>query len=152
MKNLKFKLILLGTLLLTSFLVIGNFRFSSITYPALLIYIPFLSYTTLPFDKSRLIQIFLAVIGFCCIILGCIFLLRFVLCGYGERQNEYVNRKNKNIKIVGRDFSCFGTTGDLVLYQEYSLTDNIKIEFYFKTFPDYKKVNVDTTKWKRIEK
>jgi hypothetical protein len=152
MTLIKRKLILLGALVLSSFLVIGNFRFISITYPALLIYVPVLIYTGLRFCRSLLIQVLLAVAGLCCLGLGAIFLFRFVLCGYGDKRTEYTSRKYTNIKLVGRDFSCFGTSGDLILYKEYSLAGNMGIEIYYTTFPDYRNVSVDTAIWKRAGK
>ena len=74
-----------------------------------------------------------------------------MLCGYGPTEEKYLSRSNSDLKIVGRDFSCFGTTGDLVLYKQYSVSNNIKLETYYKTFVDYKNINVDTSLWKPIK-
>jgi hypothetical protein len=152
MKYLKLKLILLGILILASFIVIGDFRISLITYPVLLVCIPFLIYKYLLICKIPGLEILFSIILICCLLYLTLSTLRFFMCGYGDRKDEYVNRKNKNIKIVGRDFSCFGTTGDLVLYKNYSLTDNIGFEIYYKTFPDYKNVKIDSAVWQRIDK
>jgi hypothetical protein len=150
MKYLKLKLILLVIFILASFMVIGDFRLDTITYPVIIIYIPFLMYK--PLKNYGLLSIFYPII-----LLGCIvcFLFNgcgFFLCAYRDNGYEYVNKKNKNIKIVGRDYSCFMTTGDLVLYKRYSLTDNIGFEIYYKTFPDYKNITIDNAVWKRIDK
>ncbi len=80
-----------------------------------------------------------------------IFILKFVFCGYSQKDYKYVDRKNDNIKLVGRDFSCYGTTGDLVLFKEFSISKNIKIEIPYKTFVDYKNIDIDTSIWKPIQ-
>ena len=65
--------------------------------------------------------------------------------------DKYVNKKNSNIKLVGRDFSCYGTTGDLVLYKQITIIKRIKIEVYYKKYVDYKNIDIDTAIWRHIE-
>jgi hypothetical protein len=144
------KLILLGLMFVASFLVIGNFSLRTIAYPLLSIYLLFLAYNSLKVKSPLWLGNLLALLGFCYLLFTIFSGCGFVLCAYGQRQTEYINRKKPNITIVGRDYSCFGTTGDLVLYKTYSLSDNVALEIYYKTFPDYKNVDVDTTIWKRI--
>jgi len=152
MKYLKLKLTLLGVLVLASLLVIGNIALRSITYPILSVYILFLAYNSLQVKGPLFVSRLLALFAVCYLGFFAISACRSVLCGYGERRTEYINRKNPNIKIVGRDFSCLGTTGDLILYKNYSLLAKVELEIYYKTFPDYKDVKVDTTIWKRIDR
>ena len=152
MKGLKSTLAIIGLLIFMSFLVIGTFRFSSITYPALLVLVPIITFRVLRSDLSPIFKIVGSIAGIVCLFYLLIFLAQFVLCGYSVRQNEYVNRKNKKITIVGRDFSCFGTTGDLILYKHYSVAANIGLEFYYKTCPEYKNINIDSAIWQRAEK
>jgi hypothetical protein len=152
MKTIKQKLIFLGVLIIGSLFVIHGLRLSSFIYPIIWIFIPILIYSLFPKIKSLLTKIifvtFLIVYG----LIFSFFLLQFVLCGYGPTQDEYVNKGNANLKIVGRDFSCFGTTGDLVLYKQFSISNDIKVEIYYKTFVDYKDINIDTASWKLIQK
>jgi hypothetical protein len=152
MKYLKSKWTVLVILLLTSPLAIGGFCLNSITYPLLWIYIPFVIYKILPNKKSRLKTI-LITISFICYIFICLLpILRFVMCGYGQSNYKYVSKKNPNVKLVGRDFGCYGTTEDLVLYKEYSISKYIKIETHYKTFIDYKNISIDSSEWRKIEK
>src|SRR5690348_2486067 len=134
MKTIKQKLIFLGALIIISPLVIGDLRFRSFTYPAICIFLPFLIYSFFPKTKSLLQKIILIVF----IVSYCVFffmsLLGVLLCGNGPTQEKYVSKQNDHLKIVGHDFSCFGTTGDLVLYKQLSISDNIKLEIYYKTF------------------
>ena len=152
MKTIKQKLILFGILIISSPFVIGGLRLWSFTCPALLIFLPFLIYSFLPKIKPLLLKIILIISSILYALIFFVFFLRFLLCGYGAAQDEYVSRKNDNIKLVGRDFSCFETTGDLVLYKQFSISENIKLEIYYKTFADYKNINIDTTIWKPIQK
>ena len=150
MKTIKKKLILLGVLLIISPLVIGPLQLSRLVYPLIWIYLPFLLYSILRKLKPTLKIVLVILTGIAYGLTSLVFLTSFVFCGYGQAQDEYVNKTNKNLKIVGRDYSCFGTTGDLVLYKQFCISKNIKLEFYYKTFVDYKNVTVDTTIWKRI--
>jgi hypothetical protein len=152
MKHLNLKLIIAGILLIASFFVIGEFRLRTVIYPVLLIYLVFLIYKVFSFVKSPVKKSVLGLLGIFILGVLAFLLLHFMLCGYGERDDKYINKKNKNIKLTGRDFSCFGTAEDLILYKTYSITDYFAIELHFKTFPDYKNVIVDTTIWEKIDK
>jgi len=152
MKSLKLNLTIIGLLIFMSLFVIGTFRFSSITYPTLLIFIPISTFKLSRGDPSPAIKIVAGIAGLVCLFYLVIFIGQFVLCGYSVRQNEYINKEDDRIKIVGSDFSCFGTTGDLVLYKHYSIWNNIAIEFYYKTYPDYKNINIDNAIWRRAGK
>lgn len=149
--KLKNTLILIGLLILMSFLVIGKFRLSSIIYPLLWLGIPIFIYSLLPKKKSLILAILIVLIAIPYFGVTCFSILGQVLCGYSDMRYKYVNKKHSNIQIVGRDYSCYGTNNDLVLYKQFSLTDNIKFQIYYKTFVDYKNINVDTTLWKPIE-
>ena len=152
MRHIKFNLILLGILVLLSFLVTGNYTLSSITYPAILIYILILIYKALRFFKSTLMKVVLGFAGFVGLGVFAVFLLGLAACRYTDRQDEYVSRKNTKVKLVGRNYGCIETLDDLVLYKDYMLSDNIGIEIHYKTFTDYKNIDIDSTIWKRIEK
>lgn len=78
-------------------------------------------------------------------------MLGFVMCGYSQKKYEYVIKRYDNIKLVGRDYSWYGTTGDLVLYKEFSISRIIKIEIPYKTFIDYNDIDIDSTIWKPIK-
>ena len=149
--KLKQKIILIGVLMLMSTLVIGGLRFSSFIYPLLWIGIPIFIYSLLPRKKSLMMATLITLIAIPYMLVTAFSMLRLVLCGYSQMEYKYVNKKNENFKIVGRDFSCYGTTDDLVLYIEYSISKNIKIEIYYKTFVDYEGINIDTTAWKHIQ-
>lgn len=151
MRTIKQKLIFLVVLILVSPLVIWGLRISSVTYPLIWIFIPYLIYSLLKRHKSLLKKILLIIFLLVYGLFFSFFLLRFVLCGYGPTEEKYLSRSNSDLKIVGRDFSCFGTTDDLVLYKQYSVSNNIKLEIYYKTFVDYKNINVDTSLWKPIK-
>ncbi len=157
MKSVKGKSILISILVililaLLSTVVIGNFRLSSIIYPALWIGIPILVYFLAQGNSPFSSFAFLGIIVLPYFFGGLFFLFQFGLCGYGQMQDEYVNKKNSRIKLVGRDYSCYGTMNDLVLYKQITITKNIKVEFYYKTYVDYKNIDVDTTLWKPIYK
>lgn len=96
-------------------------------------------------------KIILGIAGFTYILAGFYFLLQLMVCGYGPSKEQYASKKNSHFKIIGRDFSCYGTTGDLVLYKQFSISENIKLETYYQTWPDYQSMGIDTTKWKRLE-
>lgn len=154
MGTLKQKLIFLGILIITYPLVIGDVIIRSFTYPVIVIFIPILVYSILlkykPF--SILIKSVIIIAGFVYGLFFLFFLLGFALCADGNTQDRYLNKENSNIKIVGHDFSCFGTTGDLVLYKQFSISKSIKLQVYYKTFVDYRDIKIDTAVWKRIEK
>jgi hypothetical protein len=152
MKTIKQKLILFGALLVISPLVIGPLQLSRLIYPLIWIYLPFLMYSILGRFKPTLKIVLVILTGIIYGLTSLILFMRFILCGYGQTQDEYVNKTHENLKIIGRDFSCYGTTGDLVLYKQFSISKNIKLEFYYKTFVDYKNVTVDTAVWKRISR
>jgi len=133
-------------------LVINGFRLSSFIYPILWIGIPIFIYSLLARKNSILVSILLAIPLIPYFLFTLFYILQFIFCGYSERKYEYVNKKNENLKIVGRDFSCYGTSEDLVLYKEFSISKNIKIEMYYKKFVNYKNIDVDTTIWKHIAK
>jgi hypothetical protein len=151
MKTIKQKLIFLGVLIISSPLAIGNLRLNSFTYPAIWIFLPFLIYSLFPGRRSLPQKIALIVFTIFYSLIFFVFLLPFVLCGCGPTKDRYVSKENDNLKLVGRDFSCFGTTGDLVLYRQFSVSENIKLEIYYKTFVDYENINVDTAVWKPIK-
>ena len=151
MKTLKQKLIFLATLILTYPLVILGFRISSLSYILILVFVPFFIHSLLPKTKTLIIRIIFGVFIAAYGLFSFFSLLRFALCGYGPTNEKYVNRSNSNLKIVGRDFSCFGTTGDLVLYHQYSITAFLKAEIYYKTSKDYKEdIKVDTSIWRPL--
>ena len=147
----KYKWVILLGLILTYPIVIGSFWLNSITYPLLLVYIPIFIYDFLPNKKPRL-KIALTIIGFIIyIIITFIPLLRQLLCAYGRTSTEYVNKNNPNLKVIGRDFSCYGTTNDLVLYKQYTVLKYVNFEIYYKTTPeDYNTGPMDTTIWKKV--
>ena len=139
-------------LALLSTVVIGDFRLSSIIYPALWIGIPILVYFLAQRRSQFSLFAFLGIIVLPYFLGVLFFLLQFGLCGYSQMQDEYVNRKNNRIKLVGRDYSCYGTLNDLVLYKQITITKNIKVEFYYKKYVDYKNIDIDTTLWKPVYK
>ena len=150
MKSLKLNLIILGSFVFMSLFVIGTFRFSSITYPAILIIIATSIYKFLQSNSPTITKVIAGAAGIVCLYYLAIFIFQFSLCGYGPRQDKYINIKHANLKIVGRDFSYFGTTGDLILYKHYSFSDKIGLELYYKTFPDYRNVHIDNTIWRPV--
>ncbi len=156
MKLVKYKSILISVLLililaLLSTLVIGNFRLSDLIYPILWIGIPILVYFLLQGKSPFSIGAFLGILVIPYVLGTFYFLMQFVFCGYGQMHDKYVNKKNSNIKLVGRDFSCYGTTGDLVLYKQITIIKRIKIEVYYKKYVDYKNIDIDTAIWRHIE-
>lgn len=150
MKFLKHKLFSIILLILISPIVIGDFRFSSFIYPLLWIGIPIIIYSLLPTRKSILVKALLVLTIIPYYLYTIVFVLKFIFCGYSQKDYKYINRRNHNIKLVGRNFACYGTTEDLVLYKEFSISQNIKIEIPYKTFVDYKNINIDTSIWKHI--
>jgi len=150
MKTIKPKLIFLGLLLIISTIVIGELRIRSLTMPILWVYFPFFIYSLLDKTKLKLLKslILLFLTGYSLFALLAVF--RFVMCGSGSSSDWYVNRANENLKIVGFDYSCLGTTGDLVLYKQFAVLKTIKFEIYYKTFEDFKNITIDTVKWKPI--
>lgn len=151
MKSIKQNLILFCSLLFFSPFIIYDFRLSTVLYPLMFIMLPILIYSLVTKKKSIFLIAFTAVLLICYVLLSIVILFRFVLCGYSQTKYAYVNRHNQNIKLVGRDYSCYGTMGDLVLYKQYSVSSNIKFEIYYKTFVNYENVEIDTTEWIRIE-
>lgn len=133
-----------------SFLVIGKFRLSSIIYPLLWVGIPVFSYLLLPKKKSVLLATLIVLLAIPYFAVTFFSMLRHVICGYSDMRYEYVNKKNNKVKLVGRDFSCYGTNNDLILYKEFSITENVKFQIYYKTFVDYKNIDIDTTVWKSV--
>src|ERR1700753_309775 len=119
MKTTKQKLIVLGALLIISPLVIGPLQLSRFIYPLIWIYVPFLIYSNLGRVKPTLKIVLIILTGIIYGLASLVLFMRFILCGYGQSQIEYVHKTHTNLKIIGRDFSCFGTTGDLVLYRQF---------------------------------
>jgi hypothetical protein len=152
MKYLKSKWTALGILIIMSPLVIGGFWLSSVTYPLLWIYAPIVIYQCLPTKKTRLQNTLVTIFFICYFFISLIPLLGVLMCGYRISNYEYVSKNNSNIKLVGRDFGCYGTTEDLVLYKEYSISQYIKIVTHYKTFIDYKNISVDSSLWRKIER
>jgi hypothetical protein len=146
----KQQLILLGLLLLCSTLVIGEYRIWYFTMPVFWICLPVFIYSLLRKTRKQIIVVLISLMlgGYGLFAIFSIF--RFVMCGYRSPNDWYVSRTNENVKIVGSDFSCFGTTGDLVLYKQYSVTKNIKFEIYYRTFLDYKNIDIDKSAWKPV--
>lgn len=149
--KLKYKIVLIGVAILISPLVIGNFRFSIFTYPLLWIGFPFFIYSLLPKKRSVILSTLLALAAVSYFLVTSFFLLRLALCTNGQMEYKYVSKRNSSVKIVGRDFSCYGTSNDLILYKEFSISDDIKIQIHYKTFADYRNINIDTTIWQRIK-
>jgi hypothetical protein len=147
---LKYKIILIVLLFLISPLVISNFRFSSVIYPFLWISIPIFIYSLLPKKKPMLVTILMVLVLIPYLFTTLFSMLGIVMCGYSPKEYKYVSKQSDNIKLVGRDFSCYGTNEDLVLYKEFSISENIKIEIPYKTFVDYKNIDIDSTIWTRI--
>ncbi len=150
-KITKHKLIALGLLVILSPFVVYDFKLSKLTYPILWIGIPLFLYSLLPKKKPRILSVFVVLLGIVFFLNTAFSFLGFVFCGYSKSNFNYISTKNRNIKLVGRDYSCYGTTGDLVLYKEFSISKAIKIEVFYKKFRDYKNINIDTAIWKRIE-
>jgi len=143
------RLIISITVFLLSFVVIGDFHLDYILSPfvwILPIYViyPWLTKHTTELWKDTLPYVIIISLS-AIVYFGC----RHILCGYGTASDWYVSTKNKNLKLVGRDFSCFGTTGDLVLYKQYQILPGFKLECHYKTFEDYK-VNLDSATWEKI--
>jgi predicted membrane protein len=149
--KLKQQIILIALLILMSTLVIGNLRLSSFIYPLLWVGIPIFIYSLLLKKKSIVMIVLFVLIAIPYFLYTAAYILGFVFCGYSQMKYEYVNKKNSSIKIVGRDYSCYGTTEDLVLYKEYPILESIRIQIYYKTFVDYKNINIDTTIWKPVK-
>lgn len=150
MNTIKQKLLFFGILIFISPLVIGEFRISSITAPLIWILIPYLTYLLLATRKTLFRKILVVLFLITYALITFVFLFRFILCGHGSMHDKYVSRSNSNLKIIGRDFSCYGTMGDLVLYKQYTVSNNIKLEIYYKTFTEYKNINIDTSLWKPV--
>jgi len=134
---------------LLSFVVIGDVHLDYILSPIvwiLPIYViyPWLTKHTTELWKDTLPYVL--IISFSAIAyFGC----RHILCGYGTASDWYVSTKNKYLKLIGRDFSCLGTSGDLILYKQYQILPGFKLEYHYQTFDDYK-INLDSTTWKKI--
>jgi hypothetical protein len=149
-KTLKYKLLATAILIFLSTLVISGFRLRSIIYPLFWIGIPVFIYSIIPKKESGLKAVLIVCSSIFYILTGIGFLAS-LLCGSQQGQYRYIHKTNKNLKLIGRDYSCYGTTEDMVLYKEFSISKDIKLETHYKTFVDYKNINIDTTVWQRVD-
>jgi len=147
---LKNKLVIIVALIIVSPFVIGGFRLNTIIYPALLFGVPY-TFRSVFWRKKPLIADILLILALTFYSFATLFMaMRFVLCGYGPKTYRYVHKTIPDLRIIGRDFSCLGTRADLVLYKEFSLNPQVKLEFYYKTLFEYNWEPIDTTVWKSV--
>jgi hypothetical protein len=83
MKTIKQKLIFLGALIISSLIVIGGLRLNTFTYPVIWIFFPVLIHSLFLKFKSLLTKILFSLFVVAYGANFAVFLLRFVLCGYG---------------------------------------------------------------------
>jgi len=144
--SVKERLFLFMLLLGISFFVLGEIRLARFLNPLLWIFPLFITYPWLIKIRTLLFQALAALAVAAYLVILLLQLPRLFLCGYKQMGDFYTRKGNENIKLTGRDWSCYGTTGDLILYKQFTLSPHLKIEYYYKTCPDHK-VDIDTTEW-----
>jgi hypothetical protein len=123
-----------------------HFRLSKIVYVIIWIIVPLLIGKYFPKKKSVINYILVTVVVITYLatfLVGLVMITGF--CNYGNQETWYVNKNNKSVKIIKRNYACFETDNDTELFKERKLTNHISWVTGFNENP------IDTSVWLKVD-